>query len=231
MTRPLVSDADLERSAVVANCRMNRERDLAGANGYDRELRLHPAEWLRDRAKIQEHVRWLDLCCGTGKALVQAAEFLTRSGLAGRFHLVGVDLVDLFAPHAAAEAVRLIAASVHCWEPAESFDLITCVHGLHYLGDKLEVIARSLRWLAKDGLFLAHLDAANLRRDDGRPLARSLSRLFRSFEILYDRRKKLLCCSGPRVIRFPVMYLGSDPTAGPNYTGQPAVHSYYRRLS
>ena len=35
MSARLLPDHQLESSAVVANCRMNRERDLAGSNGYD----------------------------------------------------------------------------------------------------------------------------------------------------------------------------------------------------
>src|SRR5580693_7611900 len=34
----LLNDDELERSAVVANCRMNRERDLTGSNGYSKEV-------------------------------------------------------------------------------------------------------------------------------------------------------------------------------------------------
>ena len=46
----LLTDDELERSAVVANCRMNRERDLVGSNGYDRELGFDPLEFLEERA-------------------------------------------------------------------------------------------------------------------------------------------------------------------------------------
>jgi len=45
----LLDDEELERSAVVANCRMNRERGLAGSNGYDRELGFHPLDFLKGR--------------------------------------------------------------------------------------------------------------------------------------------------------------------------------------
>ena len=38
----LLGDDELERSAIVANCRMNRERDLAGSNGYSREVGSPP---------------------------------------------------------------------------------------------------------------------------------------------------------------------------------------------
>src|SRR5689334_4762791 len=38
----LLDDAALELSAVVANCAMNRERQLAGVNSYTRELGFNP---------------------------------------------------------------------------------------------------------------------------------------------------------------------------------------------
>ena len=44
----LLSDDELERSAVVANCRMNRERDLTGSNGYSKEIGFNPLDYLRD---------------------------------------------------------------------------------------------------------------------------------------------------------------------------------------
>src|SRR5579863_4801671 len=67
----LLGDDELERSAIVANCRMNRERDLAGSNGYDRELGFNPLDFLRGRAAQGRETAWLDLCCGTGRALIQ----------------------------------------------------------------------------------------------------------------------------------------------------------------
>ena len=71
---------------------------------------------------------------------------------------------------------RLVCAPLATWQPARAFDLITCVHGLHYIGDKLALLARAAGW---------------------------------------------------RVVSFPYDYLGADDRAGPGYTGQPAVHSYY----
>ena len=43
----LVSDETLENSAIVANCRMNRERELTGSNGYAVELGFNPLDRLR----------------------------------------------------------------------------------------------------------------------------------------------------------------------------------------
>ena len=48
----LLDDDELERSAVVANCRMNRERGLIGSNGYDKELGLRPARLPQGAARL-----------------------------------------------------------------------------------------------------------------------------------------------------------------------------------
>ena len=228
MPPPLLPNDQLESSAVVANCRMNRERELAGSNGYDRELGFHPLDFLRDRAGQTRVVRWLDLCCGTGRALFQAAELLAQAGLTESVAVVGVDLVAMFWPGKPSPCLQLLASSVHTHEPDGRFDLITCVHGLHYLGDKLKLIERAASWLVEDGLFAANLDLSNLRSEDGQPLARRIGRLFREAGVAYDRRRKRLSCRGRHDIRFPLEYLGADDTAGPNCTGQAAVHSYYR---
>jgi SAM-dependent methyltransferase len=209
---------------------MNRERELAGSNGYQRELGFAPLDFLRARVAPGRTPRWLDLCCGTGRALVQAAALLEQEGLAGAVSITGVDLVAMFWPGPAPPGLRLLAASAHTFAPAERFDLITCVHGLHYLGDKLQVIARAASWLTEDGLFAAHLDLANLRGAGGEPLGRRAAALLRAAGFAYDRRRHLLTCRGQRAVRFPLEYLGADDTAGANYTGQDAVHAHYRLL-
>ena len=71
--RQLLDDDDLHASAVVANCSMNRERQLAGVNSYTRELGLDPLDMLRAAIAGSGTGAWLDLCCGTGRALIQAA--------------------------------------------------------------------------------------------------------------------------------------------------------------
>ena len=44
----------------------------------------------------------------------------------------------------------------------------------------------------------------------------------------YDRRRRLIVVPGPEETwNLPFRYLGADDRAGPNYTGQPAVDSYY----
>jgi SAM-dependent methyltransferase len=220
-------DADrLERSAVVANCRMNRERGLAGSNGYDRELGFDPIAFLKDRLVPGGSVAWLDVCCGSGKALIDAATIIRDEGL--DISVIGVDLVGMFRRQdPALTCLRLVEASLRAWRPDRAFDLITCIHGLHYVGDKLGLIAGAASCLTGDGLFVANLDLANLKLADGRAAGRKLSTELRRAGLEYDRRRRLVVCRGRRVVALPHRYLGADDRAGPNYTGQPAVNSYY----
>ena len=144
----LVRDDVLERSAVVANCRMNRERNLTGSNGYSRELGFNPLDFLRDRIAIGTRCRWLDICCGSGTALIEAAEAIRREGIAEKVEIVGIDLVGMFSTFGSElNCLRLITSSITVWQPIQSYDLITCVHGLHYIGDKLSVVAKAISWL------------------------------------------------------------------------------------
>ncbi len=222
----LIDDSELHRSAVVANNAMNRERGLDGVNSYARDLGFHPLDRLRPRLAEHGAASWLDLCCGQGRALAQAA----ASRLDG-LTLTGVDLVGHFDPAAtAAPGLTLVTASLAEWHPDRAYDLITCVHGLHYVGDKLGTLARVLTWLAPDGFFAAHLDLGSIRLLDGTPAAQPLRRLLRAAGLAYDGRRRLLTCTGPRELDLPFAYAGADDQAGPNYTGQPAVDSYYRPL-
>jgi SAM-dependent methyltransferase len=218
MVRLLDQDV-LERSSVVANCRMNRERRL---RGYNRELGLDVLEFLGSRSVAGAAVRWLDLCCGTANALFEVAD-----GFPGDIEIIGVDLVDFFAGPPRPPRLRLVTASVVAWAPDGVFDLITSVHGLHYIGDKLGVITKAARRLSENGLFVANLDARSIRREDGTAAGPSLTRAFRAAGLAYDSRTKRISCQGRRDIRLPYVLVGCDDQAGPNYTGQPAVDSHY----
>jgi SAM-dependent methyltransferase len=216
----LLDEEQLERSSVVANNAMNRERNLDGVNSYAQDLGFRPLDFLQSRLSSAGSAAWVDLCCGTGRALIQASQ-QRLPGLA----LSGVDLVDFFDPHDG--SVTLVAASLREWEPAEAFDLITCVHGLHYVGDKLDVLTRALRWVRPSGRFCGHLDLASVKRVDGTSLATRLRERLRSAGVAYDAKRRLITCDGPRELELGFRYLGADDGAGPNYTGQPAVDSYY----
>lgn len=233
---PLLGDAALEASAVVANCAMNRERQLSGVNSYTRALGFNPLEAVTGQLggghagapDSGGSVGWLDLCCGSGRALAQAAWAVQRDGLAGRVRLVGVDLVDGFDAAPPVPGLELVTASVTSWTPDRTFDLITCVHGLHYVGDKLAVLTRAASWLTETGLLIADLDLTSIRLPDGRPAGRRLAAQLRASGFTYDPRRHLVACRGARTVALPYTYLGADDRAGANYTGQPAVHSYYR---
>jgi SAM-dependent methyltransferase len=221
----LLGDSELERSAVVANCRMNRERNLGGSNGYERELGFAPLDFLKKRLAPGRRVAWLDLCCGTGRALIEAAKIVRAEALA--VEIVSVDLVGMFdRPGRELGCLRLIEASLNAWRPDCPFDLITCVHGLHYFGDKLGLVARAASWLVEDGLFVANLDLANIRLAED-PAGRKLFGGLRRAGLEYNRRGRLATCRGKRQIVLPFRYVGADDEAGPNYTRQPAVDSFY----
>jgi SAM-dependent methyltransferase len=206
----VLDDSLLERSSVVANNAMNRERGLDGVNSYTRELGFHPLD------RLAAGQAWLDLCCGSGRALLEASK-------RGGYTLVGVDLVEYFVDSpVGAAGPELVTASLSTWRPERTFDLITCVHGLHYIGDKLGLLARAASWLSPGGLFAGHLDLNNLKTP--KPFRPS------RFGLEYDTRRRIVKCLGPRRLDFPYEYLGADPDAGPNHTGQPAVDSVYRSI-
>lgn len=224
-----LTEAELARSNIVSNSRMNRERKLEGPNSYAKELGFHPLEFLSERLRVQSRAAWLDLCCGSGRAMIDAARELKRRGVSEQVSLLGVDMVPMFVRiPAELTSVQLVTASLPNWKCGDCFDLITCVHGLHYVGDKLGVIAQAAARLPPGGMFVAHLDPVNLRRADGGPLSRRPGSLFRRYGLEYDRRRRLLRCAAPKQIDFPWRYLGADDRAGPNSTGEEAVDSYYQ---
>jgi SAM-dependent methyltransferase len=222
----LLGDDALEQSGVVANCQMNRQRTLTGSNGYAKELRLNPLDFLLARSGAK--VRWLDLCCGEGKALVEATRSIYQQGLNDKFEIVGVDLVGPpVPPELESSCLRLIRASLTGWQPTGRFDLITCVHGLHYIGDKLGIIVQAVSWLTDDGQFVANLDLNNIKFADGRVATRVVAAELRQAGLEYDSRRKLVRCSRWVNAQLPFRYNGADDQAGPNYTKQAAVDSYY----
>lgn len=216
----LKNDQELAMSPVVAKRRMNRERQLCGGNSYEQDLGLNSLDFLNARLEDRPTVRWLDLCCGSGRALVEASQQLSD------VEITGIDLVDMFVPGRSSN-LQLIDCRLEDWRPSQQYDLITCVHGLHYVGDKLDVISKASSWLNADGLFVGHLDLNNLRHKGHGTFGRKVAKALRAAGLLYDSRRRIIRCEGRTEITMPWHFRGSDDNAGPNFTGQPAVNSWY----
>src|SRR5436305_4218070 len=99
--------------------------------------------------------------------------------------------------------LRLVEASLSTWNPDRHFNLITCVHGLHYIGDKLGLISRAASWLGEAGLFVANLDLANLKISYGLVGARRIISDLRRVGLGHDRRKWLVTSQGRKAIAVP----------------------------
>ncbi|MBW3600217.1 MAG: hypothetical protein KY475_23455 [Planctomycetes bacterium] len=78
-----------------------------------------------------------------------------------------------------------------------------------------------------DGFFLGHLDLDNLKLTTRRWFGGELGKQFKRSGLTYDRGRRLILCRGRRHIEFPWTFAGADDAAGPNFTGQGAVDSYY----
>ncbi len=142
--------------------------------------------------------------------------------------IVGVDLVKMFHRlDPALSRLRVVEASLSTWLPDRPFNLITCVHGLHYVGHKLSLVSRAAYWLVEGGQFVANLDLHNLKFADGKPAGRRVAADLRRSGLEYDRRRRRIICRGRMIVNLPYVYMGADDRAGPNDTGQPAVDSYY----
>ncbi|SEW39083.1 class I SAM-dependent methyltransferase [Chitinophaga arvensicola] len=225
--KPLLEEKELIWSAVVANVAMNRERNASGINSYEKEFRFIPADYLEKQMQTNGQASWLDLCCGSARALTQTAQVLTQKNIQQHITLKGIDLLDTFP--AAADSfscLDLEVASVTDWKPRQSYDLVTCSHGLHYLGDKLKVIAMAVAALNTKGYFVAHLDLKNVYIN-GAPQDVFLKKIFTQHHLHYNARTRIISCTGPQSLITGLQYLGADDQAGPNYTGQGAVNSYY----
>ena len=219
----LLDQEKLLSSSVAANNRMNRERVCTGKNSYEKDLSFNPIKFLAERIETKGSAAWLDLCCGSGRALIEAASVF--SGEKHCLQIIGVDLVFMFQSFPSVlENLELRQTSIEDFEPNERFDLITCVHGLHYVGDKLAAIQKAVGWLKDDGVFLANLDLNNLKlakQKSNRTIVADLRK--RGFE--FDSRKRLLLCAGRKEFELSFEYVGADDAAGANYTGQAAVTS------
>jgi len=226
---------------VVVNATMNRGRGLTGVNSYERELRRFDiAAFLRCRAESvpERRVRWLDACCGAGRALTEAADDWTSADWARRITLIGIDLYDGMPPDRNSEdglRARFVVGDVltHL-PPQEPLDLVTCIHGLHYLPDKLAFLEQVYTRLVPDGgLLLAHLDPANVKLQDAdnTPLWPRLLRHVRRQGISLKFRAHLIrlerTLTSPATLSFGATYATRTVAPRPNYSGMIGVDSWY----
>jgi len=224
---PLLSEDKLIWSATVANSRMNRERKASGVNSYEQDIHFKPEDYLQNVLRLKGQASWLDLCCGQGKALSQVYQFFNQQNLSKQIKLVGIDLVEDFQIHIAPESgIEIYITPLLDFESNDTFDLITCVHGLHYIGDKLKAIEKACSLLSNTGLFIANLDLNDILIENASS-NNFLTTLFKKHDLEYNSRKKLLIKNGHAAIDFNLRYLGADDNHGKNYTGQESVKSYY----
>ena len=226
MKKKLLQEEELEWSPVVANNAMNRERIAIGINSYEQDIKLNPINFLLERKK-QDYIQWTDLCCGRGNALIQASKYFEDTPLATKLSLIGIDLVDFFSSHQT-NILTLNQLSIREWQPDKKSDLISIVHGLHYIGDKLGILLKVIAAIKEDGVFIGNIDLDNIKIKDIPNAKTIISSFFKKNHINYDPKNKILKVEGSKTIASEFIYLGADDKAGPNYTGQPVVNSYYR---
>ncbi len=226
--KKLLTNNNLDWSATVANSSMNRKRGALGVNSYEKAIDLNILEYLEQRLKQNKQIAWLDVCCGEGNALIEVAQTLNKKYNQHNVRLDGVDLVAYYQEiPPSLKNVQFHTLPIRNWSAPVAYDLITCIHGLHYVGDKLLIIEKLLASLKKEGLFIANLDLNSIVNKNAKGLKNKILNLWKQREINYFPRKKLIKQSGRKIIKHPYTYLGADDKAGPNYTGQPAVKSYY----
>lgn len=232
--RDLIYDSNkLADSEIVANAFMNRNRGFVGVNSYSKDLKINLPSIISSQIEQKNSFSWLDLCCGKGRALVEAASFIKSNFLKfeENISIFGIDLIDDFI-HIPDELCFLLLkqGTVPDALPKGSFDLITCVHGLHYLGDKLGLISSLSGRLVKDGFFIGNIDHKNLKSENGKTL-RGILKIFSTFPQSYSSSTHILKIqsNAGKKIDFKFKYIGSSEDAGPNYTGQNAIDSFYKK--
>src|SRR5262245_30687285 len=119
MNTTLLTNQQLEKSSIVANSQMNRERNVVGSNSYEKDLHLNLINYLTEKLNQKTSlVNWLDNCCGSAKALTQVTEILNEKNLAHRVNIIGIDLVDFFYPtNKNLASLKLLATSINNYQP------------------------------------------------------------------------------------------------------------------
>lgn len=219
----LITDDKLIWSPTVANSRMNRSRNASGINSYEQEFKFKPEQFLESAVAEKGSAAWLDICCGEGKALLQTAQYFKNRNLQQAIELNGIDLIENSNSNS---DVVFYVMPFSSFKSAIKYDLITCVHGLHYVGNKLAAIEKAISLLKVNGLFVANLDLSDICIKDTNSNQLLKDRLKKE-NIQYNSRRKIIKKIGYDEVSFDYDYLGADEKSGPNYTGQEAVTSYY----
>ena len=226
MSKKLLNDNELSLSPIVANNAMNRERKAVGINSYEKEIKINPIQFILSR-KSQKEVKWIDLCCGQGNALIQAAKHFQETSWNNKLKLIGVDLVDFFSDYKSLNNIKLKVFDLSKWKPDDHYDLITIVHGLHYVGDKIGLIIKASSALKENGIFIGNLDIRNIRLNGCKNSSKIIKSFFEKEQINYNARTKILKITGKKSIINKFEYCGANDKAGKNYTGQDVVDSIY----
>lgn len=218
----------LEWSSIVANNSMNRKRIAKGINSYERDIQFDPIQFIEEKL-VQKNIHWIDLCCGEGNALIQVAKHFEANPKVNNLKISGIDLVDYFNDEVN-EYKSLIDVQVlnlEYWKPTIKYDLITIVHGLHYVGDKLGLIKKAANALKEDGVLIANLDINHITIQNKKDSVNLLKKYFNKNSIQYNSKTKILKINGTTQINEEFKYIGANDEIGPNYTGQNAVESIY----
>lgn len=227
----LLNEKELIWSSVVANCNMNRQRNLTGVNSYENDLGFDILGFIRDKRNAKSGFDWIDLCCGEANALIQADEILRKEDDYDKIHIEGIDLVDMFTKYVNESNINLKVGALTNWKPEKKYDLITCVHGLHYVGDKLQVLEKIMESLKENGQFIGNIDFENIRNPENKSLKSEIIKYLKEAGLNYNSKMKILICKGNKRLNFFYNYIGADEKAGKNYTGQEVINSIYDKQS
>ena len=227
MNKKLKDKEALEWSSVVANNSMNRKRIAFGVNSYEKEIKLDPIKYLISKYTDRK-LSWLDLCCGEGNALIQSAKFIKENKHENKIGLEGIDLVSYFSEYSGYEDIlQLEEKNLENWIPTKKYDLITCVHGLHYIGNKIGLLEKISTTLTGEGKFIGNFSLENIRIQGVENSEKMLRKIFKESGLTYNARTKIIKLTEPISIASMFKYLGADDQVGPNYTGQSVVDSIY----
>ncbi len=227
MAEPMLDADELLASPLVANATMNRGRGLSGVNSYERDLRFAPLPFLAARAEARGEALWYDACCGQGRALAEAGRQIDAAGWGSKVRLVGADLAGMFVSPLPPR-VQFVQADAVAYSLGARADLITCVHGLHYLGDKLAFLQNAYAQLAPGGLFLGSLDAANVCGPGGAPIFARLARRARRGGVRLELKGQVLHLERTgALLDFRAVYRGAAASARPHASGITVIESWY----